>query len=94
MSPPGDTTAPAEREPERSQTLDRGLAVLGLLAEREHGATVSELAALLGVARPVVYRLLATLEHRQLATRGADGRAPLGLGALTLAARVQPLLRE
>nr|WP_284287895.1 hypothetical protein [Angustibacter aerolatus] len=42
MSPPGDTTAPAEREPERSQTLDRGLAVLGLLAEREHGATVSE----------------------------------------------------
>lgn len=81
-------------EPERSQTLDRGLRLLTVLAETEAGCTVTELAASLGVARPVVYRLVATLEHRHLARRGSDGRVRLGLGVLALAGRVQPLLRE
>ncbi len=81
-------------QPETSQTLDRGLQVLLLLADEPDGCTVTELATALGVARPVVYRLLATLEQRHLATRGGDGRVRLGLGVLALAARVQPLLRE
>jgi DNA-binding IclR family transcriptional regulator len=81
-------------QPETSQTLDRGLQLLLVLAERDAGCTVTELAATLGVARPVVYRLLTTLEQRHLATRGRDGRVRLGLGVLALASRVQPLLRE
>ncbi len=80
--------------PETSQTLDRGLQLLLLLAEDDAGRTVTELAGALGVARPVVYRLLTTLEQRHLAMRGTDGRVRLGLGVLALAARVQPLLRE
>src|SRR3954464_12546825 len=80
--------------PETSQTLDRGLQLLLLLAGDEAGCTVTQLAADLGVARPVVYRLLTTLEQRHLATRGRDGRVRLGLGVLALAGHVQPLLRE
>jgi len=80
--------------PETSQTLDRGLQLLLLLAANEAGCTVTELATALGVARPVVYRLLTTLEQRHLATRGRDGRVRLGLGVLALAGRVQPLLRD
>ncbi|MEV8152485.1 helix-turn-helix domain-containing protein, partial [Streptomyces fradiae] len=47
---------------ETSQTLDRGLRVLKLLADTDHGLTVTELSHRLGVNRTVVYRLLATLE--------------------------------
>lgn len=82
------------RRRETSQTLDRGLTLLAVLAESDSGRTVTELAAALGVARPVVYRLLATLEQHHLAHRAADGRARLGLGVLALAGRVQPLLRD
>jgi DNA-binding transcriptional ArsR family regulator len=79
---------------ETSQTLDRGLQLLTALAESDSGRTVTELATALGVARPVVYRLLATLEQHHLAHRAADGRVRLGLGVLALAGRVQPLLRD
>jgi DNA-binding IclR family transcriptional regulator len=81
-------------QPETSQTLDRGLQLLLILAEHDGGRTVTELAAALGVARPVVYRLVATLERRHFVTRTDDGRVRLGLGVLALATRVQPLLRE
>lgn len=81
-------------QPETSQTLDRGLQLLLLLAEHDGGRTVTELATALGVARPVVYRLVATLERRHFVTRTDDGRVRLGLGVLALATRVQPMLRE
>jgi DNA-binding IclR family transcriptional regulator len=58
------------------------------------GMTVTELATALGVARPVVYRLLATLDEHRLVRRSEDGRVRLGLGVLHLAQRVHPLLRE
>lgn len=81
--------------PETSQTLDRGLRLLSLLAvDAQHGMTVTEIASALGVARPVVYRLLATLDLHSLVRRSEDGRVRLGLGVLHLAQRVQPLLRE
>jgi DNA-binding IclR family transcriptional regulator len=86
------TATPRSRE--TSQTLDRGLQLLTVLAESDAGRTVTELATALGVARPVVYRLLATLEQHHLAHRASDGRARLGLGVLALASRVQPLLRD
>lgn len=79
---------------EGSQTLDRALVLLGLLAGSDTGWTVTELAAEMGTARPVVYRLLTTLEGRRLATKGGDGRFRLGLGVLALAARVHPVLRD
>ncbi|MFD8588407.1 IclR family transcriptional regulator [Streptomyces sp. NPDC059506] len=79
---------------ETSQTLDRGLRVLKLLAETDHGLTVTELANKLGVNRTVVYRLLATLEQHSLVRRDLGGRARVGLGVLRLAHQVHPLLRE
>jgi DNA-binding IclR family transcriptional regulator len=78
---------------ETSQTLDRGLRVLELLADTPAGLTVTELGSRLAVNRTVVYRLVATLEGHGLARRSADGRVRLGLAVVPLARRVQPLLR-
>lgn len=69
---------------ETSQTLDRGLRVLKLLADTDHGLTVTELSNKLGVNRTVVYRLLATLEQHALVRRDLGGRARVGLGVLRL----------
>ncbi|MQY16676.1 HTH-type transcriptional regulator KipR [Streptomyces sp. RB5] len=79
---------------ETSQTLDRGLRVLKLLADTDHGLTVTELATKLGVNRTVVYRLLATLEQHALVRRDVGGRARVGLGVLRLGRQVHPLVRE
>ncbi|MBN3930290.1 helix-turn-helix domain-containing protein [Streptomyces verrucosisporus] len=79
---------------ETSQTLDRGLRVLKLLADTDHGLTVTELSSKLGVNRTVVYRLLATLEQHSLVRRDLGGRARVGLGVLRLGRQVHPLVRE
>ena len=79
---------------ETSQTLDRGLRVLKLLAETDHGLTVTELSRRLGVNRTVIYRLLATLEQHSLVRRDAGGRARVGVGVLGLGRQVHPLVRE
>lgn len=81
-------------DPETSQTLDRGLRVLEVLAEATGGLTVAELAERVGAPRTAGYRLVATLEAHGFVRRGSDGRVRLGLGVLRLARRVQPLLRE
>lgn len=79
---------------ETSQTLDRGLRVLSLLAESPEGLTVTEIATTLGVSRTVVYRLVVTLEQHALVRRSTDGRCRLGLAILALARQAQPLLRD
>ncbi|MDP4676880.1 MAG: helix-turn-helix domain-containing protein [Candidatus Nanopelagicales bacterium] len=79
---------------EKSQTLDRGLYVLELLASTPEGLTVTEIAATLSMGRTVVYRLVVTLEGHGLVRRSADGRARLGMAVLSLARQAQPLLRE
>lgn len=79
---------------ETSQTLDRGLRVLSLLAGRPTGLTVTELATEVGVNRTVVYRLVTTLEQHGLARRDGAGRLHIGLGVLALARGLQPVLRE
>jgi DNA-binding IclR family transcriptional regulator len=79
---------------ETSQTLDRGLRVLAAVAQSPAGSSVSDLAAQLGVGRTVVYRLVATLEAHQLVSRDTSGRVRLGTGALRLAGRVVPLMRD
>jgi DNA-binding IclR family transcriptional regulator len=79
---------------ETSQTLDRGLRVLDVLASCADGLTVTELAARLEVNRTVVYRLVSTLEQHALVRRDARGRLHVGLGVLHLASAVQPVLRD
>lgn len=81
---------------ETSQKLDRGLNVLQLSGSREHaaGMTVTELATALGVGRPIVYRLVATLEVRDFVRRREDGPIRLGLGITRLSQSVLALLRE
>ena len=86
---------PAPRA-ETSQTLDRGIRVLEALAAGgdSSGLTVTELAASLGVGRPVVYRLVTTLEQHHLVSRSADGRVRLALGISRLASAVTPIVRS
>ena len=79
---------------ETSQTLDRGLRVLEVVAESPDGLTVTELAAALGIGRTVVYRLVVTLENHAYLRRSADGKCRLGLGVLALGRQVQPLVRD
>lgn len=79
---------------ETSQTLDRGLRVLDVLARAPGGLTVTELAGQLGVNRTVVYRLVSTLEQHALLRKDGRGRLHVGLGVLHLASAVQPVLRD
>ncbi len=79
---------------EISQTLDRGLRVLDVLATTPDGLTITELAARLEVNRTVVHRLVGTLERHALVRRDPQGRLRVGLGVLRLGAAVQPVLRQ
>lgn len=79
---------------ETSQTLDRGLRVLRVLAESPEGLTITELSGRLQVNRTVVYRLISTLEQHGLVRRDARSRLFVGLGVLHFASAVQPLLRD
>lgn len=69
------------------QTLDRGLEAIELISRRTAGISPAELADELGVHRAGAYRILATLEHRRLATKGDDGLYRLGTGALRTSER-------
>jgi DNA-binding IclR family transcriptional regulator len=77
---------------EISQTLDRGLTVLSLLATRGDGMTAGELAEELSTARAVVYRLLRTLEAHRLVGR-VGTRYVLGIGIAELASHLRPRLQ-
>jgi len=79
---------------ETSQTLDRGLRVLRVLADSPEGLTVTELSGRLEVNRTIMHRLISTLEQHGLVRRDARGRLFVGLGVLHLAGAVQPLLRD
>jgi DNA-binding IclR family transcriptional regulator len=79
--------------PPPSQTLDRGLRVLELLAEGRP-ASVAEVAAALGLHRSIVYRIVRTLEEHRLAARRDDGRYAAGTGLVTLARSVAADLRS
>lgn len=56
-----------------SQTLDRGLACLDLVAAADQPVSVDAVAEVLGLHRSIVYRLLRTLELRRLVERDPDG---------------------
>jgi DNA-binding IclR family transcriptional regulator len=78
---------------ETSQTLDRGLSVLEMLAANPDGLTAVELAERLSTARAVVYRLVRTLEAHHLVT-SAGARYHLGFGLADLARQLQPRLQS
>ena len=77
-----------------SQTLDRGLRVLELLAEQEQPLSSAQIAAGLGVHRSVAYRIVRTLEDHRLLQRRADGYWELGVGLVVLARSVSPALHR
>lgn len=79
---------------ESSQSLERGLRLLRLLADAAAPMTVTALAEALQTHRPVVYRLITALARQGMVHRDADGRWRLGLGVLHLAQRIQPQLRD
>ena len=87
-----DRAAPAGHSGETSQTLDRGLRALWLLAEADRPMSVTEIATALGLSRTVAYRLVATLEQHRLARRDSAGRVRVGLGLLHLTGRIHRLL--
>lgn len=65
------------------------------MAERGFtGVTVTELARVLGVGRPVIYRLVATLSDHALVRRSPDAKVRLGPGVLYFAGALHPALRQ
>jgi DNA-binding IclR family transcriptional regulator len=72
-----------------SQTLDRGVRLLEILAQTAQPQSAAELSEMLEIHRSVVYRLLRTLKEHQLLDVEPDGRYTLGLGLLTLARSVR-----
>jgi len=77
-----------------SQTLERGLKLLALLARHPGGLTVSEISVAMGTHRAGIYRLLRPLESEQLVERQPHGAYILGLGLVSLAANVRSRLQD
>lgn len=72
-----------------SQTLDRGVRILEHLAAAGGAVPITEIGQVLGVHRSITYRLLRTLEDRQLVERDPLGHYRLGLGMAVLARGVR-----
>jgi len=96
ISEPADGGSPAGGfDRSVSQTLSRGIQVLEVLAETGQPMTVQQIARRLGLTRPIVYRLLKTLErHHLLGSYNREGHFELGLGLLTLTRNVKRDLRQ
>lgn len=78
-----------------SQTLSRGIQVLEVLAEVGRPMSAQQMAIRLGLKRPIVYRLLKTLEqHQLLKATSSGGQFELGLGLLSLTRNVKRDLRQ
>lgn len=75
------------------QTLDRGMALLMLVARSEGGLKIADLAEQLGLHRAIAYRIVATLADHGMVSRLADGRIVLGGGALVLGVHAEGNLR-
>lgn len=91
--PPGQASSNGSAEPPPSQTLDRGLRVLELVAASAHPLTTVEVAHDVRLHRSITYRMLRTLEARRLVARDADGAWLPGSGLAVLASNVVPDIR-
>lgn len=85
----GTDTRPAPH----SQTLDRGVRALELLAEAGEALSTAELARRLGVHRSIAYRIVRTLADHRLVARDSDGRLMPGVGLAVLSRSVQSTLQ-
>ncbi|MFC5833939.1 IclR family transcriptional regulator [Nonomuraea insulae] len=79
-----DQSGQASTQPQ-SQTLDRGLRMLEVLAEAGRALSIAELAEALSVHRSIAYRILRTLEDHRLVRRNAQGACELDVGLAALA---------
>src|SRR4051794_25260552 len=86
--------APAPSRNAGSQTLDRGLRALEMVAATPGGMTVQEVADRLEVHRTIAHRLLATLADHHLISRGPDNRFRAGGGLAALAGGLQTTLLD
>src|SRR3954465_5501901 len=87
------TAAPAPLKNAGSQTLDRGLRALEMVAAASGGMTMQEVADRLGVHRTIAHRLLATWADPPLSPPGRDDRFRAGGGLAALTSGLQsPLL--
>ncbi|GII25035.1 IclR family transcriptional regulator [Planosporangium mesophilum] len=77
-----------------SQTLDRGLRVLEVLAAADRPMSIVDLTRSIGVHRSIVYRMVRTLEEHRLVARTGDGLYELGLGLPALARSVNSALQS
>lgn len=75
-----------------SQTLDRGLRALEVLADASAPLSIAELSAALEIHRSNAYRLLRTLEERRFVVRDDAGLIRLGPRIAALAHGVAPEL--
>lgn len=102
VSPAETASSPAKsdtagKSAPASQTLDRGLRVLELLAERRRPMWLEDIAEQLDLHRSIIYRMVRTLEEHQLVKRvssgGGGSRYELGAGLAVLARQVAPALQ-
>jgi DNA-binding IclR family transcriptional regulator len=91
---PSPDATPAPSKNAGSQTLDRGIRALEMVAAAAGGMTVQEVADQLAVHRTIAHRLLATLADHHLIARGPDGRFRAGGGLTALASGLQSTLRD
>jgi DNA-binding IclR family transcriptional regulator len=77
-----------------SQTLDRGLRTLELVAESEVPLSVADVADRLDLHRSIAYRMLRTLEDHRLVQRDGENRFRAGAGLAVLARQVSPTLQS
>jgi DNA-binding IclR family transcriptional regulator len=77
-----------------SQTLARGLSILGALRDAPEGLSVAELVRALGLPRAIVTRLLATLEQARYVERQGSRSYRLGPELIALGKAVRSDLRE
>lgn len=76
-----------------SQTLDRGVRALEVLAASPQPMSIADLGAELGVHRSIVYRIVRTLEDHHLVSRADGGRLEPGVGLSVLARSVKASLQ-
>ncbi len=77
---------PAKKVGSHTQALSRGLAVLEALAATDGGATLTVLAARLGMPAPTAHRLLATLEASGYVQADDNGTWLIGVRAFRVGA--------
>lgn len=79
---------------EGSQTLERGLRALRMIAEEPRGLTAAEVAARLDVHRSIAYRLLSALVRQRFAWKDSANRYRVGVAFHTLAQASRPPLLD